>query len=158
MHKCGEGHVRIVSYSQMYSWYKKMNIMPSRNVYTVTFIYRLTDVHLQITHHLWTSLHLFLDFRDSWCGLTHKCIFFQKDILCCLSDVSYNSANHVNVNSRVWLNVTLWHYLHSVQFCELLHHHYETILTPQLVINKYLMMCVWKSRCKIFQLTLQMLW
>ena len=54
----------------------------------VTFIYKLLNLNLQDAFHLWTCLHLRVNWsvficgflRLSWRGWIRKCIFFNKEL------------------------------------------------------------------------------
>ena len=54
----------------------------------VTFIYKLLNLNLEDAFHLWTCLHLCVNWtvficgflRLSWRGWIHKCIIFNKEL------------------------------------------------------------------------------
>ena len=69
----------------------------------VTFIYKLLNLNLQDAFHLWTCLHLCVNWsvfvcgslRLSWRGWIHECIFFNKELSVGNQMPLSFSANHM---------------------------------------------------------------
>ena len=89
---------------------------------SVTFIYIL-NVHLHTFPNLWTSKHFLWIFFTLLTRLDPQMHFFQKEILCSLSDVSYNfRQKHQPKFEGMTECKHIALYLYSVQLCGLLHH------------------------------------